>query len=140
MSKFWQDFKAFAMKGNVVDMAIGVVIGSAFGKIVSSFVADIITPMLGLVLGKIQVTDLKWIIVSATEDRAEVAVTYGNFIQAVIDFLIIALSIFIVLRIGMNIKHKFEHKQEQKPKEPEISKELKVLTEIRDLLKENNND
>ena len=119
MKKFFEDFKAFAMKGNVVDMAVGVIIGGAFGKIVSSFVADIITPLLGILLGKVSFTDLKWVITPAVLDEAgnvveaELALTYGNFIQQVIDFLIIALSIFVVLRVIMAIKSKFEKKQEE---------------------------
>ena len=145
MKKFFEDFKAFAMKGNVVDMAVGVVVGGAFGKIVSSFVADIITPLLGILLGKVSFTDLKWVITPAVLDEAgnvveaELALTYGNFIQQVIDFLIIALSIFVVLRVIMALKSKFEKKQEEiveeAPAEPVPSEELVTLREIRDLLK-----
>ena len=146
MKKFFEDFKAFAMKGNVIDMAVGVVVGGAFGKIVSSFVADIITPLLGILLGKVSFTDLKWVITPAVLDEAgnvveaELALTYGNFIQQVIDFLIIALSIFVVLRVIMAIKSKFEKKQEEvvveeAPAEPVPSDELITLREIRDLLK-----
>lgn len=142
MKKFFQDFKEFAMKGNVIDMAVGVVIGSAFGKIVSSFVADVVTPLLGLLLGKIKFTDLRWVIKAAGADpvaEPEVALTYGNFLQSVIDFLIIALAIFIVLRVIMNLKDRFAKKQEEvveeAPAEPEQSEELKTLIEIRDLLK-----
>ena len=145
MKKFFEDFKAFAMKGNVVDMAVGVVVGGAFGKIVSSFVADIITPLLGILLGKVSFTDLKWVITPAVLDEAgnvveaELALTYGNFIQQVIDFLIIALSIFVVLRVIMALKSKFEKKQEEVveevPAEPVPSDELVTLREIRDLLK-----
>lgn len=147
MKKFFEDFKAFAMKGNVVDMAVGVVVGGAFGKIVTSFVNDIITPLLGILLGKMSFTDLKWIITPAVLDEtgaevsAELALTYGNFIQQVIDFLIISLSIFVVLRLMMTLKSAFEKKEEAKVEEPAPvappapSEELVTLREIRDLLK-----
>ena len=145
MKKFFSEFKTFIMRGNVVDMAVGVVVGGAFGKIVSSFVADIITPLLGILLGKVSFTDLKWVITPAVLDEAgnvveaELALTYGNFIQQVIDFLIIALSIFVVLRVIMALKSKFEKKQEEVveevPAEPVPSDELVTLREIRDLLK-----
>lgn len=147
MKKFFEDFKAFAMKGNVVDMAVGVVVGGAFGKIVTSFVNDIITPLLGILLGKMSFTDLKWIITPAVLDEtgnvvtAELALTYGNFIQQVIDFLIISLSIFLVLRLMMTLKSAFEKKEEAKAEEPAPvappapSEELVTLREIRDLLK-----
>ena len=147
MKKFFEDFKAFAMKGNVVDMAVGVIIGGAFGKIVSSFVADIITPLLGILLGKMSFTDLKWVITPAVLDEtgnvvtAELALTYGNFIQQVIDFLIISLSIFVVLRLMMTLKTALEKKEEAPAEEPAPaappapSEELVTLREIRDLLK-----
>ena len=147
MKKFFEDFKAFAMKGKVVDMAVGVVVGGAFGKIVTSFVNDIITPLLGILLGKMSFTDLKWIITPAVLDEtgnvvtAELALTYGNFIQQVIDFLIISLSIFLVLRLMMTLKSAFEKKEEAKAEEPAPvappapSEELVTLREIRDLLK-----
>ena len=142
MGKFWQDFKAFATKGNVVDMAVGVVIGGAFGKIVTSLVTDIITPVISLITGSGSFVDLKWVIKAAEGDMAEVALTYGNFIQSVIDFLIIALSIFVVLRIMMNAQKKMEELKKKKeeevaeeaPAEPEET-ELSILKEIRDSLK-----
>lgn len=140
MKKFLHDFKEFAMKGNIVDMAVGVVIGGAFGKIVSSLVADIITPLLGILLGHTSFTDLKWVIHAADGEVAELALTYGNFIQSVIDFLIIAFSIFVVLRITMNAKKRFVKEEEKAAEEPagptpeEIK--LETLQEIRDLLKE----
>lgn len=145
MKKFFEDFKAFAMKGNVVDMAVGVVVGGAFGKIVTSFVNDIITPLLGILLGKMSFTDLKWVINPAVLDEAgnvvtaELALTYGNFIQQVIDFLVISLSIFVVLRLMMTLKTALEKKEEvveevvEEPAAP--SDELVTLREIRDLLK-----
>lgn len=149
MKKFFADFKAFAMKGNIIDMAVGVVVGGAFGKIVTSFVADIITPLLGILLGNMSVADLKWVIKPevtelvdgvATVVEPELAMTYGNFIQNIIDFLIIALSIFIVLRIIMSVKKAFEKKKEEEAAAappPAPSEELVTLREIRDLLKEN---
>ena len=150
MKKFFEDFKAFAMKGNVVDMAVGVVVGGAFGKIVTSFVNDIITPLLGILLGKMSFTDLRGIIKpEITEEvdgvitviEKELSLTYGNFIQQVIDFLIISLSIFVVLRLMMTLKSAFEKKEEAKAEEPAPaappapSEELVTLREIRDLLK-----
>ena len=107
MKKFFSDFKAFALKGNIIDMAVGVVIGGAFGKIVSSLVADIISPLISLATGKVTLTDLKWVINPAVTDaagnitQAETALTYGNFLQSIIDFLIIAFSIFVVIRLMM---------------------------------------
>ena len=147
MKKFFSDFKAFIAKGNVVDMAVGVVVGGAFGKIVTSFVNDIITPLLGILLGKMSFSELKWVITPAVLDEtgnvvtAELALTYGNFIQQVIDFLIIALSIFTVLRIIMSLKTALEKKEEAAVEEPAPeappapSEELVTLREIRDLLK-----
>lgn len=148
MKKFFQDFKVFATKGNVVDMAVGVVIGGAFGKIVSSLVADIITPLISLATGSLNFTDLKWVFTPEVLDELgnvvtpEVAMTYGNFLQAVIDFLIIALSIFTVLRVMMNAQKKLEslkkkeeeEKVEEAPAAP-VETELDVLKEIRDSLK-----
>lgn len=151
MKKFFEDFKAFAMKGNIVDMAIGVVIGGAFSKIVSSLVKDIITPLISMATGEVVLTDLKWVLrpeVTETVEEvetvvtAEVAITYGIFLQAIIDFLIIALSIFIVMRVAMKAHEKLEALkkkeveeviEEPAPEEPAIT-ELSLLTEIRDLL------
>lgn len=147
MKGFFKDFKEFVMKGNVVDMAVGVVIGSAFGKIVSSFVADIITPLLSLLLGKVNLSDLKWVIKEAVVDSTgkilenETALTYGNFLQSVLDLLIIALSIFLVLRIMMSVKNKILarikiEKEEAEQAAPPAPTELDMLTEIRDLLRD----
>ena len=148
MKKFFQDFKAFATKGNVIDMAVGVVIGGAFGKIVTSLVNDIITPLISLATGSLNFTDLKWVFQEAELDELgnvlvpEVAMTYGNFLQAVIDFLIIAMSIFVVLRVMMNAQKKLEDLKkkeeevvvEEAPAEP-VETELDILKEIRDSLK-----
>lgn len=147
MKKFLSDFKAFALKGNIVDMAIGVVIGGAFGKIVTSLVNDIITPLIGLLTGNISLADLKIVLSPAVLDAAgevatpELAITYGAFLQTVIDFVIIALSIFVVMRVAMNAHKKLE---DMKKKEEEVEEaaaeeekdtELSVLLEIKELLK-----
>ncbi|EJX06403.1 large conductance mechanosensitive channel protein [gut metagenome] len=139
---FLQDFKAFAMKGNVIDMAVGVIIGGAFGKIVSSVVADIIMPPIGLLVGGVNFTDLKWVMKPAVvEDGKEVvaAVTlnYGNFLQVTFDFLIIAFSIFLFIKLLTKLTEK-KNKQAPvtPPAPPAPSKEEVLLTEIRDLLKE----
>lgn len=132
MGKFLSDFKEFAMKGNVIDMAVGVIIGGAFGKIVSSLVNDVIMPVMSVCTGGLNFKDMKHVITPATEEAAEVAVTYGVFIQNIIDFLIIAFSIFVALRVMM----KFKKKEEEAPVAPPApTKEEELLTEIRDLLK-----
>lgn len=121
----WKEFKEFAIKGNVVDLAIGVIIGGAFGKIVTSLVNDIIMPLIGLMLGGIDFTSLELQVGTAV-------VKYGAFIQSVVDFLIVAFSIFLFVRSINRMKKK----EEEKPKEPTPSKEEVLLTEIRDLLKQ----
>lgn len=125
-----KEFKDFAMKGNVIDLAVGVVIGGAFGKIVTSLVDDLLMPILGVLIGGINFTDLKFVIKPAIDDAAEVAIMYGKFMQSVVDFLIIAFSIFIFIKIITFRKKKEEEKK------PEPSKEEVLLTEIRDILKE----
>ncbi len=147
MKKFLNDFKAFALKGNIVDMAIGVVIGGAFGKIVTSLVNDIITPLIGLLTGNISLAELKIVLAPAVLDAAgevltpELALTYGVFLQTVIDFLIIALSIFMVMRIAMNAHKKIEDMRKKEEEaveetvEEEKATELSVLLEIKELLK-----
>lgn len=151
IKKFFSDFKEFAMRGNVLDMAVGVVIGSAFGKIVSSLVADIITPIISLLTGSVTLTGLKVVFrpeeINAAGEviQNEIALTYGNFIQAVIDFLIIAFSIFVVLRIINKAHEKFEalSKKEDLEKAEEEEKkdtELSVLLEIRELLAKKNSE
>lgn len=136
---FLKDFKDFAMKGNIVDMAVGVIIGGAFGKIVTSLVNDIIMPVISLATGGDGYKNLKYVITQgkeATETAAaveEVAINYGIFIQNIVDFLIIALSIFVALRVIM----KFKKKEEEVPAAPpEPTKEEVLLTEIRDILAE----
>ena len=115
MKKFFSDFKAFISKGNILDMAVGVVVGGAFSKIVSSLVADIINPLIGLATGDVALADMKYVFQPEVVDevtkevtQAEIALSYGNFLQTVIDFLIIAFSIFVVLRIMMNAQKKLE--------------------------------
>ena len=147
MKKFFSDFKAFIMKGNIIDMAVGVVIGGAFGKIVTSLVTDIITPLVSILTGKVSITELKWVISDAVLNDAgevvtpELALTYGVFLQNVIDFLIIAFCIFVVLRIMTAAQKKFESlikkkKEEEEEKAAPAETELTVLKEIREMLKE----
>ncbi len=141
-SSFLQEFKAFAMKGNVVDMAVGVIIGGAFGKIVSSVVADVIMPPLGLLIGGVNFTDLKWVMKPAEvvdgKEIAAVTLNYGNFLQATFDFLIIAFSIFMFIKLITKLteKKKAETPAAPPPAPPAPSKEEVLLTEIRDILKE----
>ena len=139
MGKLINEFKEFAFKGNVMDMAIGVVIGAAFGKIVSSLVADVIMPLIGLLVGGVDFTQWKWVLSPANEalGKAEVAVTYGNFIQVVFDFLIVAWCIFMVVK-GLNKTKDLKKKEEEAPaapEEPVIPEDIQLLREIRDSLK-----
>ena len=129
----FKKFKEFAFKGNVLDMAVGVVIGTAFGKIVTSLVNDVIMPIFGHFMAGINFTELK-IQLSAKEGDA---ILYGNFIQNIVDFLIIAISVFAFITIINNAKAKFEKKKEEEAvvEEPVISETDKLLTEIRDLIK-----
>ena len=156
---FIAEFKQFIARGNVMDMAVGVIIGGAFGKIVTSLVNDVIMPLVGLLVGKMNVSELKWVITPAKDavlDEAgveiqaavaEVALKYGAFMQTVIDFLIIALSVFVMLKIDLGAKDKLTAKQraeaEAKAAEEAAKAEAEkkptteeLLTEIRDLLAE----
>ncbi|KXY32978.1 mechanosensitive ion channel protein MscL [Bacillus cereus] len=126
----WNEFKKFAFKGNVIDLAVGVVIGAAFGKIVSSLVKDIITPLFGMVLGGVNFTDLK-----LTFGKS--SIMYGNFIQTIFDFLIIAAAIFMFVKVFNKLTSKREE-EEKKEELPEPTKEEEILGEIRDLLKQQN--
>ncbi len=130
-----KEFKEFAMKGNVIDLAVAVVIGGAFGKIVTSFVNDILMPPIGMLLGNMDFKELKLIMRAATEDAAAVTWNYGMFIQNVIDFLIIAASIFMVIRALTKMQKKKVEEPAPAPAPPEPTNEEKLLTEIRDLLK-----
>jgi large conductance mechanosensitive channel len=128
------EFKDFAMKGNVVDMAVGIVIGGAFGKIVSSFVADVLMPPLGLLLGNVDFSDLAVTLRDAADGAAAVTLKYGAFIQTVVDFVIIAFAIFMVVKAMNTLKKK----EEAAPPPPAPSKEEVLLTEIRDALRASN--
>jgi large conductance mechanosensitive channel len=127
-----QEFKKFVMRGNVVDLAVGMVVGGAFGKIVSSFVTDILTPPLGILMGGVNFTDLKLILKEAIGTQAAVSINYGAFIQSAINFLIVAFAIFTVVK-AMNAMKKKEKEAPAAPTAP--SKQEILLEEIRDLLK-----
>ena len=132
----FKKFKEFAFKGNVVDMAVGVVVGGAFGKIVTSLVSDIITPFFGYITANVSVAYLKYVLTPATEETAEVAIKYGLFIQNIIDFFIIAVSIFAIISLMGYVREKFEKKEEEvKAEEPAKPTVEELLTEIRDALK-----
>lgn len=128
----FQEFRKFALRGNVLDLAVGVIIGGAFGKIVTSLVSDVIMPILGIFTGKINLTALKWVINPATEGTEELSLKYGQFLQTMLDFFLVALSIFLVIK-ALN---SFKKKQEEKLQEVKPSNEELLLTEIRDILKE----
>lgn len=139
---FIKEFKEFAMRGNVIDMAVGVVIGAAFGKIISSLVDDIIMPLVGVATGGINFTDYKWVIQQAVVDGAtkevlqpEVTLNWGSWIQTVVDFLIVAFCIFVAIKAINQLKRA---KEEEPASEaaPEPTKEEALLTEIRDILKQ----
>jgi large conductance mechanosensitive channel len=127
-----KEFKEFAVKGNVIDLAVGVIIGGAFGKIVSSLVNDILMPVFGFILSGINISDLKFVIKPASGDIPEVAILYGSFIQAIVDFLIIAFSIFLFIKLLSFWKKK---EQEAPPASAAPPREVMLLEEIRDLLK-----
>jgi len=129
----WKEFKQFAIKGNVMDLAVAVIIGAAFGKIITSIVNDVIMPVLGLIIGGIDFSGLKIVLTPAVGDTAEVAILYGTFIQTVVDFMLVALSVFFVVKL----LSKFKKKEEEKPDTPAAPpQDVVLLTEIRDLLKE----
>jgi large conductance mechanosensitive channel len=131
---FVQEFRTFAVRGNMVDMAVGIIIGAAFGKVVSSLVGDVLMPPLGLMVGGTDFANLAVTLKAATPDGAAVTLGYGKFIQAIVDFVIIAFAVFVVVK-GVN------RLREEKPAEPpppaEPPREQVLLTEIRDLLKTN---
>lgn len=124
-----QEFKTFAMKGNMVDMAVGIIIGAAFGKIISSLVGDVIMPPIGMALGGVDFSNLVIVLQAATEQAPAVVLSYGKFIQSIVDFLIIALCIFLVVK-GINSLKKKEEAAPAAPSSQEV-----LLAEIRDLLK-----
>lgn len=128
-----KEFKEFAFKGNVIDLAVGVIIGGAFGKIVTSLVNDVLMPIIGIILGGINFTNLKFVITPASENVAELAIYYGKFFQSIVDFLIIAISVFFFVRLISLAKKKEEIVE--KVAEPVKTDEVVLLEEIRDLLK-----
>ena len=134
MSLF-KEFRDFAMRGNVVDLAVGVIIGAAFGKIVSSLVANIIMPPLGLLIGGVDFKQFKWVLKPAEGDIPAVVMEYGNFIQTVFDFIIVAFAIFIAIKVMNKL---YKKKEVEKPA-PKPTNEEVLLTEIRDQLKQQNN-
>ena len=128
-----KEFKEFAFKGNVIDLAVGVIIGGAFGKIVASLVNDVLMPIIGIMLGGINFINLKFVITPASENVAESAIYYGKFFQSIVDFLIIAISVFFFVRL-ISLAKKKEEIVEKVP-EPVKTDEVLLLEEIRDLLK-----
>ena len=143
MKKFFEDFKAFAMRGNVIDMAVGVIIGGAFGKISTSLVNDIIMPAVSMLVGGINFSDWKIVLKQAvldvdgvTELSPAVCINYGTFLSTILDFLIIAFAVFCLIRFLNNLHRKKEEAPAAPPAPPEPSAEEKLLTEIRDLLKD----
>ncbi len=141
MKKFMEEFKAFAMRGNVIDLAVGVVIGGAFGSITTSLVNDIIMPFVSILIGGINFSEWKWVLKEAVMEgeevvKAEVAVNFGNLISVIINFIIVALVIFCVVRAINRMHKKEEEAPAEEPAPPEPSAEEKLLTEIRDLLKD----
>ena len=138
MSKLIQEFKDFAVKGNAVDMAVGVIIGGAFGKIVSSIVDDIIMPPIGWLIGGVNFSDLKWTLpevdIPGIPASAPATINYGNFLQTLIDFLIIAFCVFMMVK-GINKLSKKKEEPAAPAPDPEPTNEEKLLSEIRDLLK-----
>ena len=140
MKKFMDEFKAFISRGNVVDMAVGVIVGSAFTAIVNSLVKDVVTPFIGVLTGGVDFTQMKYVITPAVGETPEVAILYGNFIQAIINFLIIAFVVFCMVKMINSMRAKMEEAkkkdEEAEPAEPpKPSEEVLLLTEIRDLLK-----
>lgn len=131
------EFKEFISRGSVIDLAVGVIIGSAFTAIVNSLVDDLIMPIIGIIIGKVKFTDLKWVITPASGDIPEVAVYYGNFIQNIVNFLLIAVVIFLMVKAINRFHRKKEEPAEEPAAEPEPSEETLLLREIRDLMKQN---
>ena len=142
MKKFFEEFKSFAMRGNVIDMAVGVVIGGAFGKITTSIVNDIIMPLISMLTGGINFSSWKLVLKQAVLDAQgavvteEVAVNFGNTIAVILDFIIIAFAVFCMVKALNNLHRKKEEAPAEEPAPPEPSSEEKLLMEIRDLLRE----
>ena len=140
MKKFMDEFKAFISRGNVVDMAVGVIVGSAFTAIVNSLVKDVVTPFIGVLTGGVDFTQMKYVITPAVGETPEVAILYGNFIQAIVNFLIIAFVVFCMVKMINTMRAKMEAAKKKEVEEapaqpPKPSDEVVLLTEIRDLLK-----
>lgn len=137
--KFWNDFKEFAVKGNMIDMAVGIIIGAAFGKIVDSLVKFVITPPLGLLTGKVHFAELKWMLRPPTTDaegtviREALVLQYGMFLQAAIDFFIISMTIFVLIRTINTMRKKAEDAKDVSLPTP---KDIELLTDIRDLMQQ----
>lgn len=131
---FINEFKEFISRGNVIDMAVGIIVGTAFTAIVNSLVADVIMPAIGWLLGGINFTELKYVITPAVGDTAEAAIRYGVFIQKIVDFLIIAFVVFLMVKLINSFRRKKEEPAPEPETAPEPSDEVKLLTEIRDLL------
>ncbi|MCH5247216.1 MAG: large-conductance mechanosensitive channel protein MscL [Muribaculaceae bacterium] len=143
MKKFLNDFKDFAVKGNVVDMAVGVIIGAAFGKIVSSLVNDVLMPIIGYFTGGINFSEHRWVIQEAVKQgeeiiTPEIVLSWGVFVQAIVDFIIVAFCIFMMIKFIMRLKKKDEEPAPAEPAAP--SEEVQLLTEIRDLLRQNSKE
>ena len=133
---FMQEFKEFISRGNVIDMAVGIIIGSAFTAIVTSLVQDLIMPIIGIALGKVNFNELKVVLTPASGDIAESAIYYGAFIQKLVDFILVALVVFILVKQINKIKAKKEKEEAEKAEEaPAVAPDIELLTEIRDLLK-----
>lgn len=142
MKRLWQEFKTFIQRGNVMDLAVGVIIGGAFGKIITSLVGDVLMPLLGVIMGGVDLTSLKWVLTPAVMQgdvvvSVENALYYGRFLQNVLDFFLIALSVFALVRV-INRLRAIGQKPPEQPKEekPPAPTSEQLLTEIRDLLKE----
>jgi large conductance mechanosensitive channel len=136
--KILKEFKSFALKGNMVDMGVGIIIGGAFGQIVNSFVTDIVMPPLGLLTGNVDFADKVWVLKQATEAEAVITLNYGLFINNLLNFVIVALSIFLVIKQMNKIREEFEKEiveEENNPKEEKPAADIQLLAEIRDLIK-----
>jgi large conductance mechanosensitive channel len=140
-SSFLNEFKTFISRGSVMDMAVGIIVGTAFTAIVNSLVKDMLMPIIGLILGGVSFTDLKFVITAATDQTAEVAINWGTFIQRIVDFLIISFVVFVMVRSLNTLRDKLEPKKEEEAPAPEAPPappaDVVLLTEIRDLLKKN---
>ena len=129
------EFKEFISRGNVVDMAVGIIIGSAFTAIVNSLVNDLVMPIIGYFIGGINFSDFKWVLTEATKTTPEAAICYGLFIQKTLNFLLIALVVFFMIKLMNRFRRKKEEPKPAEPPKPVLTPEAELLTEIRDLLK-----